>query len=174
MKLKNKRTGDIWEFDGGFSMKASQETAERAGAISGSLTCYANSLAELNEEWEDYEEPKIKKYWWVSPLDCGVVEDDLKWNESEYDDEIDKFNVEIGNYFGSKEEAEQAVEKLRALKRLKDKGFRFEGWQDLEAYDETERLIANRIVDGENIIGFRMDDYRDCIKDLNTCFGGEE
>ena len=62
MKLRNKKTGEIWEFDEGFSMKASQETAERAGAISGSLTCYAESSAELNEDWEDYEptEPLIK------------------------------------------------------------------------------------------------------------------
>ena len=63
MKLRNKRTGDIWEFDGGFSMKASQETAEKAGTRNGSLICFANSLAELNEEWEDYEpeEPLIEK-----------------------------------------------------------------------------------------------------------------
>lgn len=52
MKLRNKRTGDIWEFDGGFSMKATQETAEKAGAESGSLTCFESSIAELNEEWE--------------------------------------------------------------------------------------------------------------------------
>ena len=32
---------------------------------------------------------------------------------------------EIGNYFLSREEAERAVEKLKAWKRLKDKGFRF-------------------------------------------------
>lgn len=46
MKLRNKRTGDIWEFDCGFSMHASQ---------------VADSIAELNEEWEDYKpiEPLI-------------------------------------------------------------------------------------------------------------------
>lgn len=62
MKLRNKRTGDIWEFDEGFSMKASHDTAERAGAGGGVLTCYAHSLAELNENWEDAEpaEPLIK------------------------------------------------------------------------------------------------------------------
>ncbi len=62
MKLRNKKTGDVWEFDEGFSMKASQETAERAGARSASLTCFADSISELNEEWEDYNptEPLIK------------------------------------------------------------------------------------------------------------------
>lgn len=62
MKLKNKKTGDIWEFDGGFSMKASRETTEKAGGRGCSLTCYAHSLAELNAEWEDAQpaEPLIK------------------------------------------------------------------------------------------------------------------
>ncbi len=61
MKLRNKNTGDIWEFDEGFTMKASHETAERAGAVSGVLTCYAASLAELNRDWEDVpDEPLIK------------------------------------------------------------------------------------------------------------------
>ena len=62
MKLRNKKTGDIWDFDGGFTMKASHDTAERAGAGGGVLTCYAYSLAELNEDWEDYQpaEPLIK------------------------------------------------------------------------------------------------------------------
>lgn len=62
MKLRNKRTGDIWEFDGGFSMKASRETTEKAGGRGCSLTCYAHSLAELNAEWEDAQpaEPLIK------------------------------------------------------------------------------------------------------------------
>lgn len=36
-------------------------------------------------------------------------------------------NKEIGNYFETKEEAEKAVEKLKAWKRLKDKGFKFCG-----------------------------------------------
>ena len=55
MKLRNKNTGDIWDFDGGITMEATHETAERAGARSGILTCYAASLAELNRDWEDYK-----------------------------------------------------------------------------------------------------------------------
>ena len=35
---------------------------------------------------------------------------------------------QIGNYFETKEEAELAVEELKAWKRLKDKGFRFNRW----------------------------------------------
>ena len=112
MKLRNKRTGDIWEFDDGFSMKASQETAERAGAKGGSLTCFANSLAKLNEEWEDYEEPK--EIYYVNYK--GHIMSASP--EGNWDDE-----KEIGNYFETKEEAEKAVEKLKAWKRLKQGGF---------------------------------------------------
>lgn len=36
---------------------------------------------------------------------------------------------EIGNYFFSQEEAELAVRKLQAWKRLKDKGFKFNKWE---------------------------------------------
>lgn len=36
-------------------------------------------------------------------------------------------------------------------------------------------MIFNReVIDTNNVIGFRIDDYRACIKDLDTCFGGEE
>lgn len=37
----------------------------------------------------------------------------------------DKEHKEIGNYFETYEEADKAVEKLKAVKRLKAKGFRF-------------------------------------------------
>jgi hypothetical protein len=80
MKLRNKNTGDIWDFDGGFTMKATHETAERAGAKSGILTCYAASLAELNRDWEDYKpagplikDEKIRKAvraWWEAIPDA--------------------------------------------------------------------------------------------------------
>ena len=40
-------------------------------------------------------------------------------------DDVDDFNKSIGNYFETKEEAEKAVEKLKAWKRLKDKGVTF-------------------------------------------------
>lgn len=51
MKLRNKRTGDIWEFNS-ISMDISIKTLDKLKASSG--TCYAGSIAELNDEWEDY------------------------------------------------------------------------------------------------------------------------
>lgn len=147
-----------------FSLSPDDEVGEIAVQCSG-CTYYYNNLSELCEKWEDYEEPKwLEDYWFIDS--CGGT-------VKQEDDVLGSIRREIGNYSRTKEEAEKIAKKLKAFKRLKDKGFRFEGWQDLEACDETERLIANRIINGENIIGFRMDDYHDCIGDLNICFGGE-
>ena len=107
MKLRNKKTGKIVETDleikstDGFGWKLS-----------------AKNLAELNEEWEDYKEPN--KYWYYDTTKNGVEE--ITHLEDKEKDQA------IGNYFETKEEAEKAVEKLKAWKRLKDKGFRFNGF----------------------------------------------
>ena len=152
MKLRNKRTGDIWEFDGGFSMKATQETAEKAGAKSGSLTCFESSIAELNEEWEDYEEPK--DFWFIDD------EGDVEVGGEEYEENLDKMKS-IGNYFETEEEAKKAVEKLKAWKRLKDNGFKFEGWKRDEYYCGDFTITAT--------------DQTSCDdKDLDLLFRGEE
>lgn len=102
MKLRNKKTGEI-----------------NLGDLH--LDDF-NSLAELNAEWEDYEEPK--EYWYLTGIgEIGCIEDN--------DVKFDKDRKEIGNYFETREEAEKAVERLRAWKRLKDKGFRFiDGYLD--------------------------------------------
>ena len=75
-----------------------------------------NSIKEFTDHWEDVpEEPK--KYWYI----------DFKGEVKEFEllgFEWQGCMKEIGNYFGTKEEAEKAVEKLKALRRLKDKGFK--------------------------------------------------
>lgn len=103
MKLKNKKTGEIREIKGIL--------------IDGMFE--ATSLAALNAEWEDYEEPK--EVWVIDNI--GEV-----FKMTEFDDEIDRKTKEIGFWFETKEEAEKAVNKLKAWKRLKDKGFRFDGY----------------------------------------------
>lgn len=160
MKLRNKKNGEI-------ITKIWWDKEVDALCLDGKKIYFYDSLAELNENWEDYKDPKIKKYWWVSPLDCGAVEDDLKWNESEYDDEIDKFNVEIGNYFKTEKEAEQAVEKLKAWKRLKDKGFKTIGW----TIDDGLRVSICTNLDSDGIYDEGMKETKE---DLDICFGGEE
>lgn len=109
MKLLNKRTGEIvedayvrethdFQFDGQKHILAvfrgnGHRPPER---ISGPY----NSLAELNEEWEDYKEPKDDGFEHIITL----VE-----SYSNLDDEWYPKGI---------------VEKLKAWRRLEDKGFR--------------------------------------------------
>ena len=104
MKLKNKISGEIKEFvlfDG--------------NELQGGVT-----LKNLAQEWEDAPEDP-KDFWYIKPDGCrerdnlGAIECDIP---KEYYDKM----KQIGNYFETKEEAEKAVEKLKAWKRLKDKG----------------------------------------------------
>jgi len=158
MKLRNKKTGKIKDVE---SLGHDRSLKDKYGpqiTLSwnteyenlGECKTY-NSLAELNEEWEDYEEPKT--FWYIR---CsGEVYED----ESDACTEHGEKHKQIGNYFETKEEAEKAVEKLKAWKRLKDNGFEFESWfggsKDISFWIDTE-------ID-ENI-----------AKDLDLLFGGEE
>ena len=109
MKLRNKTTGWITE-------KIRIDSDEGEGIIIEGV-CY-DKISDIYHEWEDYEEPK--EYWMI---DCdGEIE------AGEYKGtSFDKDCKVIGNYFATKEEAEQTVEKLKAWKRLKDNGFKFRG-----------------------------------------------
>ena len=80
---------------------------------------------------------------------------------------------EIGNYFETKEEAEKAVEKLKAWKRLKDLGFEFIG-KTLE-YKENKDFGSVFFQTEENkSIRDTYDDVVDFYDDLDLLFGGEE
>lgn len=160
MKLKNKKTGEIVEVESlghadslkkkfGYQVTLSWKVDEHLN------TCKTyDSLAELNAEWEDYEEPK--EYYcidWTEPN--GIY-------RTNYVDTRDDFNKEIGNLFESKEDAERAVEKLKAWKRLKDKGFKFAGWGC-----ENQKLYAK--------IQFNKKAWAtETEPDLDLLFGGEE
>ena len=121
MKLRNKKTGNIVDFcylqndyiaPLVLTFKMNDKPVMRT----------YNSLAGLNEEWEDYQEPK--EYWYIEPN--GVIARIDEWDCCTASDiEIMKT---LGNYFETKEEAERVAEKLKAWKRLGEKGFRFEGW----------------------------------------------
>lgn len=101
MKLRNKKTGEIRDFN----------------AVIHELNMFG-SLAELNEEWED-----VGTFWFLNG--CGDV---CRDEDDKHKEEVLENTKQIGNYFNTKEEAEEAVEKLKAWKRLKDKGFRFTDW----------------------------------------------
>jgi hypothetical protein len=150
VKLKNKKTGEIKECvvipidSNGYPNE--DQVFEKG-----------ESLAELNEEWEDYEEQK--EYYWIDY--DGKVKTFLDIYEWQ-----DKMK-EIGNYFETKEEAEKAVKKLKAWKRLKDKGFRLEGW----TIDDGLRISICTNFDSDGIYD---EDRKEAKKDLDICFGGEE
>ena len=129
MKLRNKKTGQL----GNFIINK-----DHFECVDLDYVPEYRNLAELNAEWEDYEEPKGIKS--VGNIGSSV-------------------HIELW----SKEEAEKAVEKLKAWKRLKNKGFSFNGWNwktqcigyNLDYTDITEEQIE------------------EAEKDLDLLFGGE-
>jgi len=157
MKLRNKKTGEIgWLYCDHISVPKKMTVFSEDKDLSAHHWDY-NSLAELNKEWEDYEEPE--EYWYYDTTINGV-EKITHLEDKEKDQEI-------GNYFETKEEAEKAVEKLKAWKRLKDKGFRF------DSFDVANREVDN-VICGQAY--FKADNYdREEIEDdLDLLFGGEE
>jgi hypothetical protein len=147
MKLRNKITGEIKNFDD------IQISLYIGGQQSGP---FYDSIAELNEEWEDYEEPK--EYWCMTSV--GKVYSSTNYRVSDI-----RLYKEIGNYFETKEEAEKAVEKLRAWKRLTDKGFRFVGWQDSVSDNNPDMAL------------FKLDEdawETDTCDDLDLLFSQED
>lgn len=157
MKLRNKKTGDIGEltyFDSRMYILIDNELRTDLNY---------NSLSELNKEWEDYEEPKfIRDYWFIDS--CGGI------NKQEADI-LGANRREIGNYFESEEEAEKAVKKLKAWKRLKDKGFKFIGVRGIG------KVIDFDIPEPYNHVGFdeydASKDEKEFYDDLLFLFGGE-
>lgn len=137
MRLRNKKTGVIVFVEDTSSLEY-------------------HSIAELNEEWEDYEEPK--KYWMIDGH--GEVHE-IFVDSSYISDE-----KEIGNYFTTKEEALATVEKLKAWKRLKDNGYRFKGVS--VEYDGYKIHLECDIMKKEHYTPTQ--DH----KDMDTLFGGED
>jgi hypothetical protein len=151
MKLRNKKTGEIIDLYEGLIRDDGEHITIKPVAVLEKCYIY-HSLTELNAEWEDYEEPK--EYWcidWTGGVNHVTLLDDST-------DEYEKDKIQIGNYFKTRVEAEQAVERLKAWKRLKDKGFEFCGWCE--------------------DIGFRFTKsgawQTEVQPDLDLLFGGEE
>lgn len=141
-KWRNKITGEINEF----MVHKRIEDSEDGNPV------YAPFDGHI-DDWEDYEEPK--EYWYIGQ--DGVIFSDIDTITQDYADRLQ----EIGNYFETREEAEEAVEKLKAWKRLKDNGMTKYSFHkekrgiDLDFYTLT--ILAPRDEDS-----------------LDLLFGGEE
>lgn len=169
MKLRNKKTGEIDEF----LFEVIKDRIDLYRRVEHSETkniWHYNSLAELNSEWEDYEE-KPKGYWFIDAYGNIVQNEITKHYGDEYIDMTAAYESQkqIGNHFETPEEAEKAMEKLKAFKRLKDKGFRFDLSPALGHCDDKKFDIS--------IIGTMPAKwwYNDkVVDDIHYIFGGEE
>ena len=164
MKLRNKKTGEIVDLSEGFitDTYGGEKIQIKPVAISNKEGYVYSSLAELNDEWEDA--PEEPKGFWSINGDVTIEHFD-KLNEND-------LCKKIGNYFETKEEAELVVRKLKAWKRLKDKGFRFEGIAGIcnQIYFKANKQFTHIMVD-EYTADKTEKEY---IDDLMLLFGGEE
>ena len=125
-----------------------------------------NTFEEDYPEYCKEKEPQkpiwIQKYCvWID----GHICDDLHYSVNTND--MDK----IGNLFDTKEEAEKAVEKLKAWKRLKDAGIYFV--YDVIKEGSEHNFILRPKCKKEKI----MKPFAECeslFRDLKIIFGGEE
>lgn len=122
-----------------------------------------HSISEITDEWEDYEEPKESEYYWYIGYKNDIRRTKYHHISDFADNQVTATRKEIGNCFESLEEAEKAVEKLKAWKRLKDKGFRFKN-DSLDICCHTINFKIDR--------QFDMTD--ETSRDLHLIFGEEE
>ena len=158
---KNFRKGEV--ADVSIATMPDGRIVARAKAKSGGeYTFYYNCIEALCNDWSDYEEPKER--WYIN--ENGGVMKYVPFDPDGEDLSYMKYQNEIGNYFETKEEAELAVRKLKAWKRLKDKGFRFTGINDDE--DSQELITQCGILCEADIYHLEKD------ADFLLIFGGEE
>ena len=129
--------------------------ARATAKVGGEHTFYYDSLEAVYNDWKDYEEPK--EYWYVS---CDGRTLKATTDEDDYNEKHISGHVSIGNYFETKEEAEKAVEKLKAWKRLKDKGFKF---ADFSRFNDCVSIIRATFDES----------WSEIYDDLDLLFGGE-
>lgn len=150
MKLRNKKTGEVVKIYPALN----DETAIRFMAEGGKHYEY-KSLADFNKEWEDAPEEQKN----INGIDVVL-------------DAISEYCNEHSYYSGDLEKIKilNIVEdKLKAFKRLKDKGFRFNGITKTSLdMDCIQFEIGNDFYEEESTIGSELN------KDLDLLFGGEE
>ena len=167
LRLKDKQTGDVDEYylsnDPGYGV---------VNASTGRFIRF-NTLAELNEKFEDATEEKKyggrvpkrnDRYWYIDAE--GNIQSAVWGNIEIHLAGVDEKRFECGSAFWTREEAEKAAKRRKAWTRLEDKGFRFDGWEwDIYTQTVTIRLESSQF---EEIISGKLK------RDLDLLFGGEE
>lgn len=148
MLLKNKGTGRIETFEAAWHLKH-----------------YA-SLKDFCMDWEDAsEEPK--EYWFVNDLDGKPMKCALRYCPIRDFTEWIERRKQIGNYFGTEEEAEKAVEKLKAWHKLMDYwGTEILGWEIRDMPTGGNWQTVN--------VKFNVKTRKEPMELLDLLFGGEE
>ena len=148
MKLRNKKTGEI-----------------RDARIAGEhLQLWSTDL----EEWFDYDDLDYLAEWWEryeepkgSALDLMIL---TLTNFIENEPDEDKVDLE---------DCKQMLDRLKAWKRLKDNGFKFEGIKE-----DYTRILQQPFRTGKRYLQFNKSEDEEWMKDnwddLNCLFGGEE
>ena len=150
MKVRNKKTGEIADIE----INSHRLTiVYEDGRVE---QFFFDSLKDL-DGWEDYEESK--EHWCIT-MYGGIVR--IEDDEEPVDD-----LKEIGNYFNSKEDAYDALDKLKAWKRLKDKGFEFINFP----YKKICKYDART---GVGNLEYQVKYYEELEADLDLLFGGKE
>lgn len=146
MKLKNKKTGEIKELKDIMSDMIDNHIVP--------------TLIAIETEWEDYEESE--EHWFIRDNNLSVG------YSPAFNNAVVKYRKEIGNYFKTKEEAEKAVEKLKAWKLLKDEcNIKFNGIiRDDRAMLKGVKLSYDR----HNVT---FDKGQECMDALHLLFGDE-
>lgn len=119
---------------------------------------------------EDFKVGEVLDDYWFIDYDGNIYEAVTINHLTQ--SELDRRN--IGNFFSSKEEAEKAVEKLKAIEILKNNGFRFIQWEfDMETIADGKIWFdvgVNTQWNAEQLLKHRPE-----VKEsLDLLFGGEE
>lgn len=135
--------------------------AQAVAKSGGVHTFFYDDLKTFANDWEDCEDEHL--YVISAEISCGY-ECVLKNDYATLCDTA----VELGIGFKTEKEAQRTVERLKAWKRLMDKGFRF----ILDEETEMPMFIYSG-ANGEKCIT-NAEESKQCRSDIKLLFGGEE